>query len=145
MALVCNPLVPGLCLIYAPPLVHHCPLHRLQLIPSSPIVVHLTPIALGLCLLTSCAFSCCLFTLIRLHMPLVYPFALVCTCCCHSCHMYCCTCACPRTGPWFVCARPAHIFSVCSSLPIKAKLEFFKRNLYLPLHLTQDTYKQMNT
>ena len=91
MALVCNPLVPGLCLIYAPHLFTIVPSHQLQLIPSSPIVVHLTPLALGLCLLTSCAFSCCLFTLIRLHMPLVYPFALVCTCCCHSCHVYSCT------------------------------------------------------
>ena len=97
------------------------------LIPAPPALVR-TPQPLVHTRSTSRALGLCLFALV-----------------CASCCCLCCGCRCayarPRAGPWFVCAHPTHVSSVCSSLPVKAKLVFVKRNLYLPLHLTQDTYK----
>ena len=61
------------------------------------------------------------------------PFAFVCSCWCRSC----CGCRCayvhPHAGPWFVCAHPARVSSICNTLPVKAILVFFNRKLYLPL------------
>jgi hypothetical protein len=45
-----------------------------------------------------------------------------------------------------MCAHPAHISPVCSTLPVQAKFVFFKRKWYLPLHLRLNiTIKQMNS
>jgi hypothetical protein len=125
-----------------PPLVHRCPL---PLTPPDPQLTYLSfirPHSLSVCACwTSCAFSLCLFALVGPHVPSVSPFAFVCACRCRSCCMYRCAYARAHAGPRFVCARPAHVSSVCSTLPVKAKLVFFKRKLYLPLHLTKDTYK----
>ncbi len=60
----------------------------------------------------SCVLGLCLIT-------------LVCACCCRSRCAY----ARPRTGPWFVCARPVHASSVCTTLhqAVKAKLVFSEK------------------
>ena len=50
------------------------------------------------------------------------------------------------SGLRFVCAHPVFVSSVCSTLPVKAILLFFKRKLYLPLHLRlKIPIKQMNS
>ena len=134
---------PHLC----PPLVHRCPLPLTSLDPQLTYLSFVRPHSLPVCARwTLCAFSWCLFALVRPRVPSVYPFALVCACCCRSCCVYRCAYARPHAGPWFVCARPACVSSVCSSSPVKAKLVFFKRKSYLPLHLRlKIPIKQMNS
>jgi hypothetical protein len=58
-----------------PPLVHRCPPPTdFTRSPAHLFVVHSTPLGLGLC---SLDLVWCLFTLVRPHVPSVYPFALV--------------------------------------------------------------------
>ena len=118
-ALVCGPLVPVHCLIYTPHLFTIVPSHWLHSIPSSPIVVHSTPLVLGLCLL----YLMCLQLL---------PIRTRSTS--HALGVPVCPCLCLLLP--FLSHVLLHVTSVCSRLPVNAKLVFSKRNLYLPVHLT---------
>ena len=82
-----------------------------------------------MCPCTACADSC-LFDLVcpqfvPIHLCL-HLLSAGCSCC--HCH---CAYAHPHAGPGFLCACPVPVFSVCSTLPVKAILGFLNRKSYL--------------
>jgi hypothetical protein len=129
------------------PLVRRCPLPLTSPDPQLTYFSFVRPHPLSVCARSrSFDLMCLRFVPIHArstsHALGLCPFALVCACCCSSRCAY----ARPRAGPWFVCACPARVSSVCSTLPVKAKLVFLRKKLYLPFHLRlKIPIKQMNS